>query len=290
MRFLFQNKPKPLSSHLFAIIGILGITAFLGFSPAAAYVLKGPHILDLMVKQFGKADRLRVSQKLILKDNSTEQGPIEFEEIVRYTFPDSFRSDTFSDSTKRVHVSSQGDAITIMDRKISSEPESEYDLYKDLLLYHSRTLLQNRLILLGIDVGLSSVGRFQNQIAYIIGAEYPDETRSQVWIDKDSFRPIRWLLIKSGPTGNGTVMEFRYGMWQQIDSLPYPMQIQIFQDGFLIREIIADSLTVNPSFEAALFDIEYLKTQYEADLSEEIKTDDIEEVQKTIQEFKKRYQ
>ena len=49
-------------------------------------------------------------------------------------------------------------------------------------------------------------------------------------------------------------------------------------------------LTVNPSFEAALFDIEYIKTQYEADLSEEIKTDDIEEVQKTIQEFKKRYQ
>ena len=290
MRFLFQNKPKPLSSHLFAIIGILGITAFLGFSPAAAYVLKGPHILDLMVKQFGKADRLRVSQKLILKDNSTEQGPIEFEEIVRYTFPDSFRSDTFSNSTKRVHVSSQGNAITIMDRKISSEPESEYDLYKDLLLYRSRTLLQNRLILLGIDIGLSSVGRFQNKIAYIIGAEYPDETRSQVWIDKDSFRPIRWLLIKSGPTYNGTVMEFRYGMWQQIDSLPYPMQIQIFQDGFLIREIIADSLTVNPSFEAALFDIEYLKTQYEADLSEEIKTDDIEEVQKTIQEFKKRYQ
>ena len=116
MRFLFQNRPKPLSSHLFAIIGILGITAFLGFNPAAAYVLKGRHILDLMVKQFGKADRLRVSQKLILKDNSTEQGPIEFEEIVRYTFPDSFRSDTFSDSTKRVHVSSQGDAITIMDR------------------------------------------------------------------------------------------------------------------------------------------------------------------------------
>ncbi len=290
MRFLFQNRPKPLSRHIFTIIGILGITAFFGMNPAAAYVLKGPHILDLMVKQFGKADRLRVSQKLILKDNSTEQGPIEFEEIVRYTFPDSFRSDTFSDSTKRVHVSSQGDAITIMDRKISSEPESEYDLYKDLLLYRSRTLLQNRLILLGIDVGLSSVGRFQNKIAYIIGAEYPDETRSQVWIDKDSFRPIRWLLIKSGSTDNGTVMEFRYGMWQQIDSLPYPMQIQIFQDGFLIREIVADSLTVNPSFEAALFDIEYLKTQYEADLSEEIKIDDIEEVQKTIQEFKKRYQ
>jgi hypothetical protein len=290
MRFLFQNRPKPLSRHIFTIIGILGITAFLGINPAAAYVLKGPHILDLMVKQFGKADRLRVSQKLILKDNSTEQSPIEFEEIVRYTFPDSFRSDTFSDSTKRVHVSSQGDAITIMDRKISSEPESEYDLYKDLLLYHSRILLQNRLTLLGVDIGLSSVGRFQNKIAYIIGAEYPDETRSQVWIDKESFRPIRWLLIKSGPTDNGTVMEFRYGMWQQIDSLPYPMQIQIFQDGFLIREIIADSLTFNPPFEAALFDIEYLKTQYEADLSEEIKIDDIGEVQKTIQEFKKRYQ
>ena len=290
MKFLFQNRRKSLSNLLFVLIGILGMTPLSGDPPAAAYVLTGPHILDSMVKQFGKTARLSVSQKLILKGNTTEKDPVTFEEIARYTFPDRFRSDTFSDSAKRVYVASQGNAITIMDRKISSKPESGYDLYKDLLLYHSRTLLQNRLSLLGVNVNITSVGRFQNKIAFVIGAEYPDETLSQVWVDKESFRPIRWLLIKSGTAENGTAMEFRYRMWRQIDSMPYPMQIQILQDGVLIREILVDTIAVNPSFEKSLFDIEYLRTQYEVELSEEVISDDMEEVQKTIQEFKRRYQ
>lgn len=280
--------------HLIAFVIIIGFAVFIGFNSATAYVLTGPHILDLMIKQIGKADRLLVTQKLVLKDHSSEQGTIEFEETARYIFPDNFRSDTFSDSVKRVFVSSGGDTITIMDDKIYSEPESKYDLYKDLFLYQSRPLLESRLIRLGIDVATSSVGRFQNRIVYIIGAEYPDETRSQVWIDKDSFRPIRWLLVPSEPTNtdNRKTLEFRYGMWQKIDSVPYPMKIQVFQGDFLLREINAESLTVNPTFEANLFDIDYLRTQYEAELSEKIKPDDmgLGEVQKTIQEFKKRYE
>ncbi len=290
MKFLSQNRRKPYTNLLITLIGILGMLTLLGKPPVDAYILKGPHILDLMVKQYGKLISLRVSQKLILKENAPEQDFVSLEEIARYAFPDRFRSDTASDSAKRVYVSSKGDAITIMDRKISSRPESDYDLYKDLLLYHSRMLLQNRLSLLGVNVDITSVGRYQNKIAFVIGAEYPDETRSQVWVDKDSFRPIRWLLIKSKAGEIGTVMEFRYDMWQHIDSIPYPKHIQILQDGVLVREIVADAIAVNPSFETTLFDIEYLKTQYEIEHSEEVVSDEMEEVQKTIREFKRRYQ
>ena len=280
--------------HLLSIVMIVGFSVFSGIHSAAAYVLTGPHLLDLMIQKFGKADRLLVTQKLVLKHNSAEKGLIEFDETARYIFPDRFRSDTFSNALKRVHVYDGGSTLTIMDGRISSEPESGYDRYKDLLLYQSRRLLQNRLIRLGVDPEISSVGRFQNRLAYIIGAEYPDETRSQVWIDKASFKPIRWLLVRKEPThtDNRSVLEFRYRTWRQTGSISYPMNIQIFQDDVLLREINAASLTVNPSFEAILFDIDFLMTQYEADLSENTKSDDMGmgEVQKTIQEFKKRYE
>jgi hypothetical protein len=72
--------------------------------------------------------------------------------------------------------------------------------------------------------------------------------------------------------------------------MPYPMQIQILQDQVLVREIVAETIAVNPSFEKSLFDIEYLRTQYEVELSEEVISDDMEEVQETIREFKRRYQ
>ena len=46
-----------------------------------AYVLQGPHILELMTAKYGKAKRLLVSQKLILFKNDTQQGEFELIDI-----------------------------------------------------------------------------------------------------------------------------------------------------------------------------------------------------------------
>ena len=43
---------------------------------ADAYVLSGPHLLELMTQKHGKAESLFVSQKLVFYDDSFKEGSI----------------------------------------------------------------------------------------------------------------------------------------------------------------------------------------------------------------------
>lgn len=70
------------------------------------------------------------------------------------------------------------------------------------------------------------------------------------------------------------------------------MRIEFFSNGNLVREIHVQDIKVNPSFPDDLFDIEKLASLYPKDASIEPKNGDkeeLDEVQKTIEEFKKIY-
>ena len=266
----------------------LGLILSVGlYGTVIAYVLQGPHILDLMVNHLGKANRLLIEQKLTLHENLLDQEPVEIQETIRYIFPESFRSDILSPTTQRIHVISKGMTLTIIDGKASLEGETGFDRYKDMLLYQSRKLLEHRLTLTGVDVTVSSFGRFQDKVAYVVGAQYPDETPSQVWVQKDTFLPLRWILKTS--TGDDS-LEFRYQRWQKIEDIQYPMNIECYQNGKLVREIKVKSYALNPKFPEQLFDIQQLQAQYMKETPSEPVSEDLNEVQKTIEEFKKRYE
>lgn len=262
------------------------------YTPANCYVLQGPHLLDLMIKKYGKAKRLLVSQKLIFYDNSRQMGAVKINETLSYVFPEGFRSDILSKNTQKIHVVSKGRELTIIDGKIADDFQSVFDIYKDLILYRSRILLQKRLDMLGVDGSISSLGRFRGKIAYIVGAQYPDESAPQIWLNKDTFRPIRWIISKKARHGRQDTTEFRYVEWKRFDNNWYPMRIEIYQDDTLLREIVVDNIDINPSFSDDLFDIKKLQSTYMEAGPGEQKQRDLEglsEIQKTIEDFKKIY-
>jgi hypothetical protein len=139
---------------------------------------------------------------------------------------------------------------------------NRFDLYKDLLFYHSREELVERLLQLGVDVSISSLGRFEEKIAFVIGAQYPDESVSQVWIDQDTFLPLRWIIKGINPAGELDTMEIRYLVWWKIGKTRYPSRIEFYQDGNLVRVNQAINFEENPTFSEELFDIDYLKTVF----------------------------
>ena len=262
------------------------------YTPANCYVLQGPHLLDLMIKKYGGAKRLLVSQKLIFYDDSRQMGAVEINETLSYLFPGEFRSDILSENTQKIHVVSKGRALTIIDGKIADDFQSLFDIYKDLILYRSRILLQKRLDTLGIDASISSLGRFRGKIVYIVGAQYPDESVSQVWLNKDTFRPIRWIISKRAGNGRRDAIEFRYVQWKMFDNNWYPIRIEIYQDDTLLREIVVDNIDTTPSFSEDFFNIKKLQSTYmESDPDEQKQRDSegLSEVQKTIEDFKKIY-
>jgi len=259
------------------------------YTQANAYVIPGPHVLELMIEKLGRGKSLLISQKLSIYDVSHKKNIIELRETLKYSFPEKFRSEIQSENAKRIYVFSLGAALTVIDDKIVSNTETRFDCYKDVFLYRSRILLQNRLSLLGVDTSVSSLGRFQNKTAYVIGAKYPDESVSQIWLDKNTFQPVRWIIIDN--KSNKDVLEIRYGDWKQTHKTWYPMRIEFYHNDILVREIYADKIKINPSFSDELFDIEHLKSVYlNLGSVEKDNSQGLNDIQKTIKEFKKLYE
>jgi hypothetical protein len=217
---------------------------------------------------------------------------IQLEESLKYLFSEAFRSDIVSELNRRVFVSNQGQTITVIDGVISDAAESKFHVYKDLLLFRSRETLSERLSNLGIDISVSSLGRFDGRLALVVGAEFPDQTVPQMWVDKETFEPLGIIVFEEkSPYSDQTVfLQIRYSNWQQIGKINYPMRIEFIQDDVLVRAIEVDDYQINPGFSKDVFDIVRLRSEY----AEREKTPDrngesegLSEVQKTIEEFKK---
>jgi outer membrane lipoprotein-sorting protein len=279
-----------LNKSLLIFLGVAMMTCL--HAPATAYVLPGPYILKLMTQNLGKAKSLLVSQTLVIHDDTLQKSGVELNETLRYVFPEMVRSDTLSEQVHRIHVLSKGETVTVIDGKVAGESDNRYDRYKNILLFKPGKMIQDKLFL-GVDVTVSSLGRFQGKPAYVLGARYPDETTSQVWLDKDTFRPLRWIMTSKDGKSRKNSLEVRYDQWQKVLDTWYPMRIEFFMAGTLVREIYVQNIKVNPSFSKKLFDIKHLKSLYPqgppAEQEQENKKD-LNEVQKTIEDFKKLYE
>jgi len=315
-------------ARLTKIVGyILGLFFATFFSTIIyAYVLEGSHIIQLMTEHLGQADSLFISQKVVFyniqpqpeslnqndspktangaaenidnhqavsdKTDEAEAQPrtIELDESLRYVFSEAFRSDSVSDDNQRIFVSRDGQTLTVIDGVISGGGETRFDLYKDLLLYRSREALSERLSSLGVDISVSSLGKFEGQIAFVLGAEYPDESRPQLWIGLTAFHPLRMMIPSRTSTYSTDLLEIRYSQWRKISEMWYPMLTEFIQDGITVRAIEVNDYQINPNFSKDIFDIARLKLEYRQPVKATTgagETEGLSEVQKTIEEFKK---
>jgi hypothetical protein len=310
------------------IVSCAIVLLIIGASPLPAYVLQGRHVLDLVIEKLGRANTLFVSEKLIVyrmpgavgeQDPATEKEPVaplntaaddipavqkleahqeapametrEFEGTLRYVFERAFRSDAKSPDSEQIHISTAvGRTLTIIDGNIVPETFSRFNLFKDILLYRSREAFAERLLQLGIDVSISSLGRFEDKIAFVLGANYPDESVNQVWIDKETLLPLRLIIRGIAGADHSDKVEIRYLIWWKIDETQYPSRIEFYQDGDLVRVSQAKNFEVDATFSEDLFNIDRLKTVYPRAPLNPITNEPAEEpseIQKTIEEFKR---
>ncbi len=272
----------------YVLLALLWLGSVLG--PVDAYVLQGPHILELMVEKLGKARGLWVTQALQFHPNESRPDPLEMTETLRFRFPEMFRSDIRTENTERIHVYAREEVLTIIDGKAEVDTETRFDLYKDLLLFRSRPLLTGRLTRFGVDVSVSSLGRFDDKVCFVVGARYPDETVPQVWIEKQTFLPCRWIITRSAGGDRKDSLEVRYRRWHKVDKTYYPKTIEFYQGDSLVRSIEADEIRVNPTFPDSLFDITHLKsvnqpaTPVEAD---RLDPGEVDEIQQSLEDFRR---
>jgi hypothetical protein len=270
----------------------LAVPIILWSTLSRAYVLPGLQLLELMAQEMGKADTFAVSQRLIFVNDRESASGGTFRQMLSYRYPRSFRLESHSENNHRIFLAVDSETMTISGNQRASASEDILDRYSDLLFYRSRELLEERLRLTGLDVMVSSLGRFEGKPCYVLGAQYPDLSSPQIWIEKDTFLPFRWIVPESSP-GNATkLIEFRYLDWQNKEKSWYPLHIQIMEGKMPVREVYVEGLQVNPPLDNSLFDIGYLKKRYPVSATIRSNPEPLEpqsDIQKTIEDFKKRY-
>jgi hypothetical protein len=262
---------------------------------AHGYVLPGPQILGLTADEISDFKTLRVDQRVTVMDSTVSVEPITFDETLHYFFPDRFRSDIIHETTRRIHVVSRGQTATVVDDTIRTGGEAHYDQYKDLLLFNSAYLLQKSLYNHRIDIGITSLGRLGDRVVWVIGARYPDESVSQVWVDQERFVPLRWLDVHQGGGENSEDRwDFLYSHWQKVDGGHYPFKIETFHNQELIRRIEVTKVDAGAEIDGELFNISRLRSVYKQPSMPpddgKQPPSDMEEVQRTIEDFKKKFE
>jgi hypothetical protein len=216
------------------------------------------------------------------------EHPLELDESLRYIFSEAFRSDVRAPGSQRIYIFNAGRTLTIIDGYIVDNAENRFELYKDILLYRSREALCDRLTQLGIDVSISSLGRYEGKIAFVVGADYPDESVPQLWVDKETLLPMRWIIQPAGDDSGAGALEVHYLQWWKIGTTRYPSRIEFYQDGNLVRECRSINFEENAQFSRELFDIDQLQTVYQRQPpkpADEQLPGQSSEVQKAIEDF-----
>lgn len=283
-----------MTNRLKRIAAVFCFAAALSMVPgmSGAYILRGPHILELMTQKAGKPSSMLVSQAVWFFHEDGSQRT-EAVETLRYLFSKAFRSDAVSENAERIYLMDMGRAMTVIDGRVAETAESMFDAYKDILLFRSRDALQQQLVKRGIDMAVVALGRFDEKIAFVIGAERPDEPVPQVWIDKETFLPLRWVMRTEDGSGGETVLDIRYADWRQIEHVWYPMQIAFYEGEKLVREIKVSTVKTNLTFPEELFDIKELKAKYAAAVPEAKDgsvSQELNDIEKSINEFRRKFE
>jgi outer membrane lipoprotein-sorting protein len=278
----------PIMGPMCAVVLVVAVSA-------EAYVLEGPHVLDLMTRATSSPQTLLVEQQVVIEDPDVSDQPIELTETLRYSFPGTFRADTRHEQTRRTLVVARNQALIVVDDRIVSNQQGRFDHYKDVLLYRSRHLLHQALIAQHVDVGQTSLGRWDDHIVVVIGAQYPDESVSQLWVDKESFLPLRWIIVDpdTAQDQEPNRLEFIYRDWRKTNKVWYPMQIETTLNKKRIRLVRVKTVQKDVVLDAELFNISSLTTRYESVEPEDPQPQtesELDEVERTIEDFRKKFE
>ena len=252
-----------------------------------AYVLDGRHVLELMLDHLNLPEQMRVEQTLTVFDGRFESGQLAIEQTVCYKTPGNFRSEIKTEDRHRIYLAAGDETLTIVDGKIVSRASEALCHYKDLFCYRHRQSLADHLRYLGMHVSVSSYGRWKEKVVYVIGARYPNASMPQLWVEKGSFLPMRWIYQPEAPDAGRDKIEFRYKDWQQTGDSWYPRVIEIYKGEGVMRRIDVTGIRINPEFLSDFFNIDHLKAVYAAPAPESEQPAAGDDIDRQIENFRK---
>ncbi|NOZ86672.1 MAG: hypothetical protein GXP49_10450 [Deltaproteobacteria bacterium] len=210
--------------------------------PAGAYILPSGFLLNSYYDQRPssiKSFEIKLQTSLI--GPSYEGGEASGREIWHIMLPMKFRSDIELPEGMKTVVVSRGRKYILEPGKEMHEEPAMFDPVINLLArssvvgkkktFRAGDLLLADLETAGVKTSVRGLTRFGEHIAIIIGAKEGEPTKPQLWIDKNSFLPLRYL------SSNGKdSLDVRFSEYRTINRKKWlPGKIKIYRNGKLVE-------------------------------------------------------
>ena len=223
-------------------------------------------LLTRMIASLGPAKGVAVTQRWVRYGSFPGTPDTPFTVSVSLKFPDTIRSETVrSETVKSEWASPDGKRMGVINGRrrevFGADPSSHGDAWDATmtawlpLAFRSGSLLAWHLQSRGVDLTVTSLGRLDDTLVIIIGARYPDDTIPQLWLNKSTYRPVRWLCRFD----DAVFFDVRYGPWHQRETVWFPMDIAVTAPDGIRMSGTMDTIVVNPSFPDDFFDVDQLR-------------------------------
>ena len=225
-------------------------------SPGHAYVLSADYLVHLLAE--GRKDHAPRDVTLVLNDDlDGHDHPLDARLYLKR--PERSRL-VEPDETTHVIVDREGQTADGDDKSVKFNGGSS-NLIPLLLMpkgkdadeMHSRIMASLHAV--GIETPIVTFGHLNDTIAYIIGAQGWETEKAQVWLEKGSLFPIRFII----PTKVGdktVVVETRLLQYGAGPAGPsFPRIIEMYENGKLIRHAEVTAAQFNQDLPDTLFDL-----------------------------------
>lgn len=165
--------------------------------------------------------------------------------------PDRFRLEVHAAGDTRVEVWAGGSRSTRVGEQARTEVASGTHPVTGLFLGGNVAAMLREW---GIDSDVVTLGRLDPRyICWVIGAAAEDPTRPQLWVDKETFLPVR-LLVFDGRGDARRAHDWRFYDYDLADpSTPFPRSIEIRVDGRRVLRAAVQKLDVRAVPRESLF-------------------------------------
>ncbi|MBI5508855.1 MAG: hypothetical protein HY903_08890 [Deltaproteobacteria bacterium] len=231
------------------------VLALLVTDSAAAYVLPADFVLRMLVE---KRRRLGIADITVTLSTEIDRKTSAVEERLYIKDPEKMR---------RVRTEDGGTKLVVIAAdKAAAGPEGALKPLKaapDILplllqpagedLEQTQSRLVATLHRFDIDTEVVSLGRLGNTVAYVIGAKPNEADKAQLWIDKESFVPLKIIT----PQKKDAKIETTEVRWLEFGSAVtgdwFPRVIEVWKDGRRLERSEATKVEINKKIPDTLF-------------------------------------
>ncbi len=250
--------------RLFAVWGFIIFWAIGPGPPTAshAYVPAAGHLLEAAAAKRETPSTAVVRQTRILPPQEGESRTRHYQETVYFRFPGILRAEMETDSGRRIYLERNGDYRIADSQGVSQPFPDPVDLALRLLANAEASRMGRVLAEAGVDLSVSSLGQFNGRLGFVLGARYPDELAPQVWFDKETLLPFRWLIVRRDDSGLPQRIEIRYFTWQKVGGLLYPHTMEGYRHERRTADVRVDGIDVGADISDERFSFQKLLEEH----------------------------